>query len=56
MKQKKVWTAEEAEAFYALPFNELLYHAHSVHRDHFDPNTIQTSTLLNIKTGLCPEN
>lgn len=56
MTQKKVWTVEEAEALYALPFNELLYRAHSVHREHFEPNTIQTSTLLNIKTGLCPEN
>ncbi len=55
MAQQKIWTVEAAEALYALPFNELLYHAHSVHRENFEPNTIQTSTLLNIKTGLCPE-
>lgn len=55
MTEQKVWTLEEAEALYALPFNDLLYQAHTTHRDHFEPNTVQTSTLLNIKTGLCPE-
>lgn len=55
MTQQKVWTIAEAEALYALPFNELLYQAHSEHRNNFEPNTIQASTLLNIKTGLCPE-
>ncbi len=52
---KKAWTFQEAEALHNLPFNELIFHAQSIHRQHFDPNTIQTSTLLNIKTGLCPE-
>lgn len=49
------WTLTEAQALYHLPFNDLLYRAQTTHREHFDPNTIQTSTLLNIKTGLCPE-
>ena len=40
---------------YALPFHELLYRAHTVHREHFDPARIQRSTLLSIKTGGCPE-
>jgi len=55
MSSKKEWILEDAETLYNLPFNELLYRAQTVHRAHFDPNTIQTSTLLNIKTGLCPE-
>ncbi len=40
---------------YALPLNDLLFEAHTVHRDHFDPNRVQRSTLLSIKTGGCPE-
>jgi biotin synthase len=40
---------------YALPFNDLLHRAHTVHRQHFDPNRVQRSTLLSIKTGGCPE-
>jgi biotin synthase len=40
---------------YALPFNDLLHRAHTVHRAHFDPNRVQRSTLLSIKTGGCPE-
>ena len=43
------------EALFALPFNDLLYRAHGVHREHFDPNTVQVSTLLSIKTGGCSE-
>jgi biotin synthase len=49
------WTVEEARALFALPFNDLLFHAQRVHRDHFDPNRVQVSTLLSIKTGGCPE-
>jgi biotin synthase len=45
----------QALSLYALPFNELLYRAHTVHREHFDPTRIQRSTLLSIKTGGCPE-
>jgi biotin synthase len=49
------WTGEKAAAIYRLPFNDLLFRAQSVHRQHFDPNRVQLSRLLNIKTGGCPE-
>ena len=49
------WTLEEARALFTLPFNDLLFHAQRVHRQHFDPNRVQVSTLLSIKTGACPE-
>jgi biotin synthase len=49
------WTRAEVEALYELPFNELLFRAQSVHRQTFDPNAVQISTLLSIKTGACPE-
>jgi len=49
------WTLEEARALFAMPFNDLLYHAQRVHRQNFDPNRVQVSTLLSIKTGACPE-
>jgi biotin synthase len=49
------WTRAEIEALFELPFNDLLHLAHSVHRRHFDPNAVQVSTLLSIKTGACPE-
>jgi len=49
------WTRQEVEALFALPFNDLLFRAASVHRQHFDPNAVQVSTLLSIKTGACPE-
>lgn len=49
------WTRAAVEALYALPFNELVHRAHEVHRANFDPQTIQLSTLLSIKTGGCPE-
>ncbi|MDF9392810.1 biotin synthase BioB [Methylococcus capsulatus] len=49
------WTHGEIEALFALPFNELLYRAQTVHRRHFDPNEIQVSSLLSIKTGACSE-
>jgi biotin synthase len=44
-----------ATELYELPFNDLLFRAHSVHRENFDPNQIQLSKLLSIKTGGCPE-
>src|SRR5215831_1765432 len=46
---------EQALALYALPFNDLLFQAHTVHRANFDPRRVQRSTLLSIKTGGCPE-
>lgn len=49
------WTREEADAIYNLPFMDLLFRAHSVHRAHFDPNQVQRSKLLSIKTGGCAE-
>lgn len=49
------WSLQEAAAIYRLPFNDLLFHAQQVHRTRFNPNEIQVSTLLSIKTGACPE-
>jgi biotin synthase len=49
------WTSGTAAAIYHLPFNDLLFRAQVVHRQHFDPNRVQLSRLLNIKTGGCPE-
>ena len=49
------WTNAEIEALFALPFNDLLFRAQGVHRQCFDPNAVQVSTLLSIKTGACPE-
>ncbi len=45
----------EIDALFALPFNDLVYRAQTVHRRHFDPNAVQLSTLLSIKTGGCSE-
>jgi biotin synthase len=49
------WTLEEVRALHALPFSDLIHSAQSTHRRHFDPNAVQVSTLLSIKTGACPE-
>jgi biotin synthase len=49
------WTLEEVWALARLPFNDLLFRAHSIHRQHFDPNAVQISTLVSVKTGGCPE-
>ncbi len=49
------WSIEEIGALFDMPFNDLLYQAHSLHREHHDPNGVQISTLLSIKTGACPE-
>jgi biotin synthase len=49
------WAPEEASALFDLPLFDLLYAAQWVHRQHFDPNAVQVSTLLSIKTGACPE-
>jgi biotin synthase len=49
------WSRDEVRALFDLPFNELLHQAHLVHREHHDPNAVQVSTLLSIKTGGCPE-
>lgn len=49
------WTRTEAEAIYNQPFMDLLFEAQSVHRLHYDPNQVQKSKLLSIKTGGCAE-
>ena len=49
------WQFAEIEALLDLPFNDLIHRAQSVYRDHFDPNEVQVSTLLSIKTGACSE-
>ncbi len=49
------WSSAQIEALFDLPFNDLIYRAQSVHRQHFDPNAVQLSTLLSVKTGGCAE-
>ena len=49
------WQRDEVQALFDLPFNDLLFQAQTVHRQHFNPNEVQVSTLLSIKTGSCPE-
>ena len=49
------WSVETVAALFALPFSDLIHRAQSVHRENFDPNAVQLSTLLSIKTGGCPE-
>jgi biotin synthase len=51
----KRWAREQVQALFELPFNDLMFQAHSVHRQHHDPNAVQLSSLLSIKTGACPE-
>src|SRR5689334_16669689 len=50
------WSVDDVATLFELPFNELLFRAQTVHRQHFDPREVQLSTLLSIKTGGCPEN
>jgi biotin synthase len=52
---KNNWTKEEAVSLLSQPFNDLIFAAQQIHRKHFDPNQVQLSTLMNIKTGGCPE-
>jgi biotin synthase len=49
------WSVDEVEALFKLPFSDLLYRAQQLHREYFDPNAVQLSTLLSIKTGGCTE-
>ena len=49
------WQLEEVQALYELPFNDLIFKAQTVHRENFDPNEVQISSLLSIKTGACSE-
>jgi biotin synthase len=55
IKARNDWKLDEIKALFELPFNDLLFKAHSIHRENFDPNQVQVSSLLNIKTGACPE-
>ncbi len=52
---RKRWTVAEVQALFELPFFDLVHRAQLVHREHFDPNAVQRSTLLSIKTGGCSE-
>jgi len=52
---RRTWSVAEVEALLSQPFSDLMYQAQQVHRAHFDPNLVQVSTLLSIKTGACPE-
>lgn len=49
------WTIEDITAIYTQPFNDLLFNAQTIHRQHHNPNKIQLAKLLSIKTGACPE-
>jgi biotin synthase len=52
---KATWTREDIDELYCLPFNDLLFRAHTTHVENFPDGDIQLSTLLSIKTGACPE-
>ena len=53
--KRKPWTHTDAHLIYEAPFNDLLFRAQTVHRENFEPNRVQLSKLLSIKTGGCPE-
>jgi biotin synthase len=55
-RQQQAWTREAVAALFDAPFADLMFRAQSVHREHFDPNRVQISQLVSIKTGGCPEN
>lgn len=55
MSEPSQWSYEAVAKIYEQPFNDLLFQAHQIHRQHHDANKIQTATLLSIKTGACPE-
>jgi len=55
VQPKLRWSIEQVEALFDLPFNDLVFRAQTVHREHFDANSLQLSSLLSIKTGACPE-
>ena len=49
------WSLDEIRTLFDLPFNDLLFQAQTIHRQNFDPNSVQISSLMSIKTGACPE-
>jgi biotin synthase len=55
MHPRHDWSLDQAEALFAQPFSDLIFQAQRVHRDWHQPNSVQMSTLLSIKTGACPE-
>lgn len=55
MSHRRQWTLKEAKDLFEKPFFELLFEAQTIHRQYFDPQKVQISTLLSIKTGACPE-
>ena len=55
MNVRNDWTRDEIQKMYEQPFLDLVFEAQRIHRQHFDANSIQVSTLLSIKTGKCPE-
>jgi biotin synthase len=55
LTQTARWTVDAMLELFEAPFHDLIYRAHQVHRQNFDPNRVQLSTLLSIKTGGCPE-
>jgi len=56
VENKKLrWSVPDIEALFKLPFSDLMFRAQQIHREHFDPNAVQLSTLLSIKTGGCSE-
>ena len=55
MEAEQRWTVAQIVALFEMPFNDLMHKAQTVHRENFDPNAVQVSTLLSIKTGGCSE-
>lgn len=55
-KTKHDWQVEEVLKLFEMPFNDLIFKAAEIHRSNHNPNVVQISTLLSIKTGSCPEN
>ena len=55
MEAEQRWTVAQIVALFEMPFNDLMHQAQTVHRENFDPNAVQVSTLLSIKTGGCSE-
>lgn len=53
--EQALWSRDAIQALFDLPFNDLLFQAQQVHRDNFDANRVQLSTLLSVKTGGCSE-
>jgi biotin synthase len=49
------WSIDEINTLFAMPLNDLMFTAQTIHREYFNPNYVQVSTLLSIKTGACPE-